>query len=152
MSTFGAERAGPFLSGQTGVEPFDESSGSNVIPRRARPGLAGSRPHTTRTVQTFTLAPRYLRWASKLNPTLNPATETQVQNGEDPKRLPRYSFEMPPALRPRSPESKVAPPAFTLSIQLYRQRQRAKPWKFDWLLPPLARVKGHPRQGIMLRV
>ena len=30
------------------VEQWSQSSGSNVIPRRARPGLAGLRPHTKR--------------------------------------------------------------------------------------------------------
>jgi len=28
------------------IEQWNQSSGSNVIPRRARPGLAGLRPHT----------------------------------------------------------------------------------------------------------
>ena len=28
------------------IEQWSQSSGSNVIPRRARPGLAGLRPHT----------------------------------------------------------------------------------------------------------
>ena len=39
----GTVRAATRLSSDRAVEP---SSGSNVIPRRARPGLAGPRPHT----------------------------------------------------------------------------------------------------------
>ena len=30
------------------IEQWGQSSGSNVIPRRARPGLAGLRPHSAR--------------------------------------------------------------------------------------------------------
>ena len=33
------------------IEQWSQSSGSNVIPRRARPGLAGLRPHILHRVQ-----------------------------------------------------------------------------------------------------
>ena len=29
------------------IEQWSQSSGSNIIPKRARPGLAGPRPHTS---------------------------------------------------------------------------------------------------------
>ena len=43
------------------IEQWSQSSGSNVIPGRARPGLAGLRPHTERR-EGFTTATVFDNW------------------------------------------------------------------------------------------
>ena len=43
------------------VEQWSQSSGSNVILRRARPGLAGLRPHTFPTLSGIRMIPSLIR-------------------------------------------------------------------------------------------